>query len=145
MSFQLIEHVKDPDFVRGIKRAVRVDGEIVITTPNMRTPHSAGEGNPFHFNDMTFSDFSALLGRHFDDFRVLGIGYSSRNWMRSIIQAMPYYQRIGQLLRRASRIKRVASSAMRATNFDVIEHDVAAKATDLLAVCTNPEDASGRP
>lgn len=138
VSFQVIEHVRDTDaFVRRMKRAVTHGGIILITTPNVKTFPRPGEGNPFHFSEMNYEQFTSLLARHFGDYEVLGIGYLTRNWLRSIVQRLPLYRKIGLLLKRSSRIKRVAARAMEATRFTVLEEKIAENAIDLLAVCRN--------
>ena len=137
-SFQVIEHVHDTDdFVRRMKRAVRRGGTILISTPNVRTVRREGEGNPFHFSEMNHEQFTTLIDRHFAEYRLLGIGYSSPNRVRALIQRLPLYRWIGLRLRRNSRIKSVAARAMDATQFAVLEDRVAESAIDLLAVCEN--------
>ncbi len=138
VSFQVIEHVRDPGaFVQRMKRAVKHGGVIVITTPNVKIFPRHGAGNPFHLSEMNHEQFTALLSRHFGDYQILGIGYLTRNWLRSLVQRFPLYRKIGLLLKRSSRIKKVAARAMEATKFAVLEEKIAENAIDLLAVCRN--------
>jgi len=139
VSFQVIEHMRDTDdFVQRMKQVVKHGGIILITTPNVKTlPPRQGEHNPFHFSEMNYEQFTSLLSRHFSNYEILGIGYRTRNWLRSIVQRLPLYRKIGLHLKRSSRIKRVAVRAMQATEFAVLEEKIAENAIDLLAVCKN--------
>lgn len=141
VSFQVIEHVHDTDdFVRRMKQAVRPKGLILITTPNVKSSAPGGDVNPFHLSEMNYEQFTSLISRHFSDYRMLGVGYPSRNWLRSMIQKLPLYRKIGHLLKRGSSIKSVAAKALDATRFAVLEDGIAEEAIDLLAVCTNEQD-----
>lgn len=143
VSFQVIEHVRDTDdFVRRIRSAVKVGGLILISTPNVKTMHPSGDRNPFHFSEMNYEEFTELMERHFDDYRILGIGYQSGNWLRSIVQKLPFYRRLGLLIRRESKVKALAAKAMDATRFDVLDERITDQAIDLLAVCTNQKNAA---
>lgn len=145
VSFQVIEHIRDTDdFVRRLKQAVRHGGTILITTPNVKKPLDEAERNPFHFSEMNVAAFTALMARHFEDFKIVGIGYPSPNWLRSFVTRLPFYRRLGLLLRRGSAIKQVAAKAMDATRFGVLEDRIDTDAIDLLAICTNGKAAGER-
>lgn len=139
VSFQVIEHMRDvEDFIDRMKQSVKVNGLIFITTPNAKKEdfdnHKAE--NPFHFNEMNYGQFERLLSSKFQTYRILGIGNSSKNRLRSLIQKIPFYQKIGLLLKRGSKIKKVANKAMDLTHFRVVEERVGEESADLFAICT---------
>ncbi len=137
LSFQVIEHLHDTSaFLASLTAAVRPGGIILLTTPNARPSVNPQDPNPFHFNEMNYDQFHALLARHFTRFELLGIGYRSPNLLRRIVQNSPLY-RLGKLVGRRSPIKKIARSAMDLTSFDVLRTNVSRDAIDLFAVCTN--------
>lgn len=136
-SFQVIEHMEDVNhFIQEMKRVVRPGGTILISTPNVRTKQKAGEGNPFHFNEMNHDEFVSFIAANFTSFKILGVSYSRPNRLRQIIQKLPFYK-LGVHLARRNRIKQVANKALGLTSFSIIESNVADMASDLLAVCCN--------
>lgn len=135
VSFQVIEHIQNlSDFIERIKRIIKPDGIILLSTPNVKGKEDVK--NPFHCNEMDYDHFSVLLHQHFNQFKILGVAHASPNTIRSLIQKLPFY-RWGRILKRNSRIKRIASNVMDLTEFHIIDTDVDTKAIDLLAVCTN--------
>ncbi|MBL0927375.1 MAG: methyltransferase domain-containing protein [Phycisphaerales bacterium] len=66
-SFETVEHVGDPGaLLREHRRLLRPGGRLVISTP-----HDAGL-TEFHLHSFTLADFSALVGREFAEFELLG-------------------------------------------------------------------------
>jgi SAM-dependent methyltransferase len=137
VSFQLIEHLPDPeDFVRRLKRVTAPGGTILISTPRSLVGLGGTPDNPFLISETTYAEFSALMERCFSSFPVLGIGYGSRNPLREFIVRSPLY-RLGRLLTRRSNLKRVAAKAIGMTDLRILVGDISKDAIDLLAVCTN--------
>ncbi len=135
--FQVIEHLPGPAaFLKTLCRAVIPAGVILITTPNVRPGHRPLERNPFHRNEMTLEEFSALLSSSFSSFQILGIAPSEAPLWRRSLRRLPLY-RWGRGIRRTNPLKKVADRALDLTSFRVIEDAVATDAIDLLAVCTN--------
>jgi SAM-dependent methyltransferase len=67
VSFETIEHlVEQEKFVRELRRVVRPDGFVVISSPD-RDIYSPidGQVNPFHCKELTQKEFVALLKEHF--------------------------------------------------------------------------------
>ena len=136
-SFQVIEHLPDPSkFLVRIKRCVKPGGMILITTPNSRTGSTGVADNPFHTSEMNYIEFSEVIRQSFREFKILGVGYASKNRYREFLIRSPLY-RLGRLLKRGSALKKLAAGAMRMTEFRVSEQHVAEEAIDLLALCTN--------
>jgi 2-polyprenyl-3-methyl-5-hydroxy-6-metoxy-1,4-benzoquinol methylase len=60
VSFEGIEHVRDPDkFLLEIKRILTPDGMLIISTP--KKPH----GSPFHIVEFTLDEFKKILSKYF--------------------------------------------------------------------------------
>jgi 2-polyprenyl-3-methyl-5-hydroxy-6-metoxy-1,4-benzoquinol methylase len=141
VSFQVIEHLPDPDaFIRTLGQAVIPGGTIMLATPNVRRPRTGDAANPFHCSEMNYAELHALLARHFSSFRILGIANAKRNPLRTLVYRSPLYT-LGKLLRRGSMVKKMANKTLGLTNFRVISEHVDAEALDLIAVCTNYEKA----
>jgi len=141
VTFQVIEHMVDPEvFLRSICSALKPGGTLIITTPNVQTPHPEDEKNHFHFSEMNYDGLAALLGRVFDEFRILGIDHEEASGvasgLRALARRLPFYTKLGLLLGRRSRIKQMAVSTMGLTRFRVVSEAEARQAGDLLAVCT---------
>lgn len=92
------------DFVDRIKKAVKSGGLIIITTLNGQ-PLKNEEENPFRFNEMNYEQFELFISSKFRTYKIMGIGDASKNWLRSILQKLPFYKRLGLLLKRSSGVK----------------------------------------
>jgi len=136
VSFQVIEHMVDVEgFLKQLRSVVKVQGLILISTPNVPVKRRQVCDNPFHHNEFHCDQFRQLLGRMFDSFELFGVAYESRSVVRQAIQALPFY-RWGVRFRRRSRIKKLADRALGLSQFRVTERNPE-KSMDLLAVCTN--------
>lgn len=137
VSFQVIEHMVDAGgFIERMKRIVKPTGMILISTPNVRTPPGTDGKNPFHFSEMNYDQLCHLLSAKFSSFEVLGIAYASRNMLRRLLQTLPFYH-WGKMLKRKSKIKKLADGVLDLTDFKIINSNVANEAMDLFAVCRN--------
>lgn len=140
VSFQVIEHMHNLDkFVEQLKRVVKRDGMVFISTPNVRQPQKDKEdkeANPFHFNEMNYTQFQKLISEKFSSFEILGVAYSSRNRIRNFVIKLPFY-RWGKKLKRKSGLKKMAVRALDLTSFKIINSKVEEESADFLAVCHN--------
>jgi 2-polyprenyl-3-methyl-5-hydroxy-6-metoxy-1,4-benzoquinol methylase len=137
VSFQVIEHLKDPsDFLTRLRRAVRPGGLILITTPNVKHKANHGTENPFHVNEMRYDQLNELLKKHFTSFQLLGIVHGKANPVVRFLRALPIYG-LGRRLKRTSLLKKAANQILDLTTFQVIDRDVARKGVDLLVICRN--------
>jgi SAM-dependent methyltransferase len=135
--FQVIEHLPDPaGFLSRVGKIVRPGGTILLTTPNSRTGSAKASDNPFHVSEMNHAEFSRLISRSFADFRILGIGYASKNRLRSFLLWSPLYA-LGRALKRKSRLKKAAAGVMGMTRWRILEDAGSEESIDLLAVCRN--------
>ena len=71
VSFQVIEHIEDPNpYLSSIARAMKPGGAALLTTPNLK--ESDGE-NPFHLREYTAEELAQLLEPHFEEVEMLGV------------------------------------------------------------------------
>jgi SAM-dependent methyltransferase len=76
VSFQVIEHVRDPaDFLAGLKHCTAPGGRILVTTPNRLMSVSE---NPYHLREWTASELLALAQPVLPTVRIIGIHGSER-------------------------------------------------------------------
>ncbi|MBD3313418.1 methyltransferase domain-containing protein [Candidatus Woesearchaeota archaeon] len=82
-SFEVIEHIDRPeDFLREIRRLLKKDGLLIISTPNVQRPLADyEEKNPYHIKEYTQKDFKKLLDDHFRRVSV----FSQTNHLASVI------------------------------------------------------------
>jgi SAM-dependent methyltransferase len=75
VSFETIEHLDAPAqerFAREVKRLLRPDGVLLISTPNRATYAGAGEHkNPYHLHEFTRDEFVRFLRQHFEHVQML--------------------------------------------------------------------------
>jgi SAM-dependent methyltransferase len=103
VSFQVIEHIADcHEYLSEVRRVLASDALALFSTPNraIRLDEGMPPWNPFHVQEFTAESFAGLLGRYFDNVRVLGM-----------FGAGPIYQRE---LRRVQRQRRSWRRALRA-------------------------------
>ncbi|KKR22180.1 MAG: Glycosyltransferase, group 2 family protein [Candidatus Moranbacteria bacterium GW2011_GWA2_39_41] len=65
VSFETIEHIGAEDqfiFMQEIKRVLKKDGVLLISTPNILV---SPQGNPFHIKELKLDEFSKLLRDNF--------------------------------------------------------------------------------
>jgi GT2 family glycosyltransferase/SAM-dependent methyltransferase len=74
VAFEVIEHVEAQEQVLAeVARVLADDGVLIISTPDRRLYSDAtGQANPFHQHELTYEEFSALLGGPFPHVAVWG-------------------------------------------------------------------------
>jgi GT2 family glycosyltransferase/SAM-dependent methyltransferase len=74
VAFEVIEHVDEQERVLAeVARVLADDGVLIISTPDRRLYSDAtGQVNPFHRHELTYEEFSALLGGPFPNIAVWG-------------------------------------------------------------------------
>lgn len=100
VSFETLEHLTDHDgFIREVKRVLKPDGVLMISTPDEHVYSAEGSThNPFHLRELNRTDFEFLLKKYF--------GNTSLYFQKSIIgtimlgasqdDTMILYERIGE-------------------------------------------------
>ena len=79
VSFETIEHLDDHRrFLDEIKRVMRPDGLLIVSTPNRGV---YPEGNPFHTKEFTFEEFETDLAGYFQHVALV----AQDNWITSAI------------------------------------------------------------
>ena len=139
VSFETIEHLDDPAVLaREAARVLRDGGAFLVSTPQVaETTHSPA--NPFHRVEFSRRDFEALLGASFGEVRLFG--QRRRETRRH--RVLRRLDLLG-LRRRSAAVRRLDSltgtpATEHAALDDLVidEHDLA-RATELVAVCTQP-------
>jgi SAM-dependent methyltransferase len=73
VSFETIEHVPEPlSFLNECARILRLDGMLIMSTPNVNIYHDRVSKNPFHCSEMKFDEFSSLVKKRFMEVRAYG-------------------------------------------------------------------------
>ena len=74
VAFEVIEHVDEQERVLAeVARVLADDGVLIISTPDRRLYSDAtGQVNPFHQHELTYEEFSALLGVQFPHIAIWG-------------------------------------------------------------------------
>jgi GT2 family glycosyltransferase/SAM-dependent methyltransferase len=83
VSFETLEHIVEHDeFLAEMKRVLRPNGFIILSTPDSQVYSPMGSApNPYHLLELTSGEFNALLGKHFLNFEV----FTQRAFMGSVI------------------------------------------------------------
>ena len=72
LSFQVIEHLEDPDpYLANIAGVLAPGGLALITTPNILTSDGV---NPYHVHEYRADELAGLLRAHFGEVEMRGIG-----------------------------------------------------------------------
>ncbi len=88
-SFETLEHVADGDvLISELRRVVRDDGLVVLSTPNARytRPVDGKPRNPFHIHEYDAEELITVLSKHFTEVSVFG------QTARSAYRINPYWQ-----------------------------------------------------
>jgi len=74
VSFETLEHLQDHEaFLSEIKRVLKEDGLLAISTPEIEAYNQAGgEPNPFHLRELTQKQFQHLLKSNFSNVQLYG-------------------------------------------------------------------------
>ena len=98
ISFQVLEHVREPDrFLREARRVVRDGGVVLVVTPNRNHRLADGERpwNRYHVREFSPSELEAAMRRSFAEVEIFGIQGSAamneieRNRVARARQACP--------------------------------------------------------
>ena len=75
VSFETLEHIAadaQQRFAAEIKRLLKPDGRLLISTPNRLIYTDKNQHqNPFHLHEFSPDEFTAFLGHYFSDIRIL--------------------------------------------------------------------------
>jgi len=75
VSFETVEHIKNYDrFISEIKRVLKHDGLLVLSTPNVK---EFPKGNYYHFHEFTYSELKTLIIKYFSYTK----DYLQSNWI----------------------------------------------------------------
>ncbi|MDD5529889.1 MAG: methyltransferase domain-containing protein [bacterium] len=78
VSFEVVEHLENPEmYLSEIKRVLKTDGILIISTPNKKIYTDAVEDwkNPFHIHEYYIEEFDAFLKKYFTEITFWGQDY----------------------------------------------------------------------
>lgn len=139
VSFETIEHVDDREaFLHEVSRVLRPSGTFVVSTPNAPRTTKAPD-NPFHRVEFSRDDFTALLSQHFRSVEVFGQRrlQTRRHRLLQRLDVLGLRRRLA-FLRRAAPLVGTAPTEQVSLDGIVIERSGVERATELVAVCTEP-------
>jgi len=71
VTFQVIEHIKnDHLFLQEIKRVLKQDGLLIMTTPNRRMSLTR---NPWHVREYKLNGMTELISKYFSSYQINGV------------------------------------------------------------------------
>lgn len=136
VSFQVIEHiVDDAGYLLELNRILKVEGRLILTTPNRLYRLNPGQKpwNRFHVREYEPEQLRLLLSRHFEESRVLGVmGTEEINRFERERVDRRLTNRIKRRLWR--RFDPSASDRYSLDGFHVT-HDAVHESLDLLGIC----------
>jgi len=68
VSFETLEHLKEPKvFLQELNRVLKVNGMLIISTPNKENfaLYTKGKKNPFHYEEFTKNEFEEMISLNF--------------------------------------------------------------------------------
>jgi len=110
-SFQVIEHLDDYNsYFKEARRVLRVDGILLLTTPNAAIRVRPGERpwNPFHMHEFRGEELNGFLQQYFSFVKVFG-GFAME---------CPYNIELNRCLRNRDRVKTEINKPLRSLVID---------------------------
>ena len=102
VSFETIEHHSEHDaMMREIKRVLRPDGAIVISSPDkLEYSDRPGYSNPYHVKELYRDEFKKLLHSYFRQHHIYGqrVIYGSAIFLEDGLSLIESYERAGSAL-----------------------------------------------
>jgi SAM-dependent methyltransferase len=93
-AFEIIEHLDPSDtdrFLTGLKNCLEPGGLLLLSTPNHEVVLKAGvEVPPFHINNLSSTELSMLLRRHFPVVQMYG-QYRARGTVKDLAFHLDYF------------------------------------------------------
>ena len=73
VCFEAMEHVREhDDLLVEIRRILKADGTLVISTPNKKIYDLPANANEYHVGMLELDEFQSLLARYYEDVKVYG-------------------------------------------------------------------------
>ncbi len=83
VSFETIEHIAEQrTFLQEVRRVLKPDGLLLLSSPNRAAYRKESEHNPFHIHELDRAELEGLLREVFPSVRLLGqrVTFSSHIW-----------------------------------------------------------------
>lgn len=90
VSFETLEHHdKHEEMMQEIRRVLRPNGLLVISTPDRKTySDEPAYNNPFHVKELYYHEFRALLRRHFKNVLIFGQRLAAGSFVHALDNAV---------------------------------------------------------
>ena len=95
-SFQVIEHLKNPDnFLQSAKSLLKTDGTLLLTTPNkcLRLKEGEKPWNPFHVHEYSPHELDLLLRRYLVHVDIMGLFGKNNAQELEVTRANPHTEK----------------------------------------------------
>lgn len=141
IAFEIIEHINDDlGFLKELKRMIRRDGIIAISTPN-RLAVSGNSKEPidrFHVREYSWLEFDELLRIVFNKVSIFGQKEKKtrKNRTNRIIDKIPVRLRSSFPARFGGLLSAYLRKPLNNDDFEFIDHDMDVP-TNLIAICSN--------
>ena len=104
VAFEVIEHLHDQEkFLAEVRRVLKDDGLLIISTPNREVYRLGLEANPFHTKEFNFEEFYQLLSRYFCSVKIFAQSYFAGIFITSIFDG---WQRSEKVILDSSLLKK---------------------------------------
>jgi SAM-dependent methyltransferase len=141
-SIEVIEHLHEPErYVAGIRRVLKNDGMLVLSTPNKRmSSPTPGSSWPHHVHEFYPEELKALLVRYFSEVEMWGMWipvYDQHPLRRLVHWLAPVFKPILPLRLRTRFLPMIQSrikSDLTLADISISREQIAKKST-LVAVC----------
>jgi ubiquinone/menaquinone biosynthesis C-methylase UbiE len=128
VSFETLEHLENPEvFLKELNRVLKVDGQLIISTPNKElfSLYTKNKKNPFHYREFTQSKFEKKLRSDFFVEEILGQRFFAKKDVPLIAEISGKKIQYGNdhLLRRIVRVglRRLFNENIRSNHFLSLE------------------------
>jgi len=151
VCFELVEHLHEQDaLLREIRRVLRLDGFLLLSTPNLLTETSldvsGGPGvSPYHVSTLTPAALRRLLRRHFGSVLMQGYRRRGGSALYRLLRALDVFNlrlRLRWRTREALALRLGGPTQAVPAGQDPVDFELKSsglrQATDLIAVCRGP-------
>ncbi len=144
-SFETIEHLSDiPAYLQEMTRLLKPDGVYIVSTPQVAKT-DRNPCNPYHTIEFSRHDFEALLLQYFNRIELYGQRRRQSElhyWITKLLDLTGLRDRLAKL----RKLRQSVNYTLKTTSFEEmslediqISQDKIDRATEIVAVCTQPK------